>query len=214
MDLELSWVKGAREPQLLDITIGEALERAAEKWGEADALVSVAQGVRWNWCELTRRADDLAAGFTALGLQRGDRIGIWSPNCAEWALAQFAAARIGLILTTINPAYRASELEFMVRKVGAKAVVAAERFKKSDYVAMLEAIDAPGLAYKIKIGGAPRSGWIAFDDLPGLTSAADRDQVREIGAGLDCHDPINIQFTSGTTGLPKGATLSHHNILN
>jgi len=214
MDLNLSWVKGASEPPLLDITIGEALDRAAERWAEADALVSVVQGVRWNWRELARRADDLAAGFVALGLQRGDRIGIWSPNCAEWALTQFAAARIGLILTTINPAYRASELEFMVRKVGTKAIVAAERFKTSDYIGMLEAVDAPSLAYKIKIGGSPRSGWIAFDDLPGLASAPDRDQVREICAGLDCHDPINIQFTSGTTGLPKGASLSHHNILN
>ena len=214
MDLKLSWVKGASEPPLLDITIGEALDRAAERWGEADALVSGAQGVRWSWRELARRADKLAAGFVALGLQSGDRIGIWSPNCAEWALTQFAAARIGLILTTINPAYRVSELEFMIRKVGMKAVVAAERFKTSDYVAMLEAVDAPSLAHMIKIGGSPRSGWIAFDDLPGLASARNRDEVREIGAGLDCHDPINIQFTSGTTGLPKGATLSHRNILN
>ena len=214
MDGKLSWVKGADKPQLLDMTIGGALDQAAKQWGEADALVSTEQEVRWSWRELAALAEDMAAGFLALGLERGDRIGIWSPNCAEWTLTQFAAAKIGLILTTINPAYRASELEFMVNKVGIKAVVAAERFKTSDYVAMLEDIDAPSLAHKIKLDGAPRSGWVAFDDLPALASRRDRDQVREIGANLDCGDPINIQFTSGTTGLPKGATLSHRNILN
>ncbi|HEX7709865.1 MAG TPA: AMP-binding protein [Sphingomonadaceae bacterium] len=214
MDHELSWVTGACEPPLLEITVGGALDRAAEQWGEADALVSVAQGVRWSWRELARRADEMAAGLLALGLERGDRIGIWSPNCAEWALTQFAAAKVGLILTTINPAYRTSELEFMADKVAMRAVVAAERFKTSDYVTMLEAIDVPSLEHRIKIAGDVRPGWLAFDDLPGLASEQDRDRARTIGAALDCDDPINIQFTSGTTGLPKGATLSHRNILN
>ena len=214
MDHELSWVRGACEPPLLEITVGGALDRAAEQWGEADALVSVAQGVRWSWRELARRADEMAAGLLALGLERGDRIGIWSPNCAEWALTQFAAAKVGLILTTINPAYRTSELEFMADKVAMRAVVAAERFKTSDYVTMLEAIDVPSLEHRIKIAGDVRPGWLAFDDLPGLASEQDRDRARTIGAALDCDDPINIQFTSGTTGLPKGATLSHRNILN
>jgi fatty-acyl-CoA synthase len=214
MDRELSWVNGADEPPLLDITIGQALDRAAEQWGEADALVSVAQGLRWSWRELAQRADDLAAGFLALGLERGDRIGIWSPNCAEWALTQFAAAKIGLILTTINPAYRTAELEFMAGKVGLRAVVAAERFKTSDYVAMLEAVNVPSLEHRISIGGQARPGWLAFDGLPLLGSEHHRDRAREIGVELDCRDPINIQFTSGTTGLPKGATLSHRNILN
>ena len=214
MDHELSWVTGACEPPLLEITVGGALDRAAEQWGEADALVSVAQGVRWSWRELARRADEMAAGLLALGLERGDRIGIWSPNCAEWALTQFAAAKVGLILTTINPAYRTSELEFMADKVAMRAVVAAERFKTSDYVTMLEAINVPSLEHRIKIAGDVRPGWLAFDDLPGLASEQDRDRARTIGAALDCDDPINIQFTSGTTGLPKGATLSHRNILN
>jgi fatty-acyl-CoA synthase len=160
------------------------------------------------------RTDELAAAFLALGLGPGDRLGIWSPNCSEWALTQFAAARIGLILTTINPAYRMSELEFMARKVGMRAVVAAERFKTSDYVAMLEAIDVPTLEHRIKIGGGARAGWLTFDDLPGLASESDVDRVPTIAAALECRDPINIQFTSGTTGLPKGATLSHRNILN
>jgi fatty-acyl-CoA synthase len=209
-----SRVKGADAPPLLDLTIGRALDLAAERWGDADALVSVAQGVRWSWRELAARADGMAAGLVALGLERGDRIGIWSPNCAEWALTQFAAAKIGLILTTINPAYRASELQFMINKVGMKAVVTAQRFKTSDYIAMLEAIQVPSLEHRIRIGGTERQGWLAFDDLPALASGRERDAAHEIGDALDCRDPINIQFTSGTTGLPKGATLSHRNILN
>ena len=214
MDPKLSWVKGAEEPPLLDLTIGRALDRAAGRWGDADALVSIAQGVRWAWRELADLADGMAAGLLALGLERGDRIGIWSPNCAEWALTQFAAAKIGLILTTINPAYRASELQFMVNKVGMKAVVTAERFKTSDYVSILESVDVPTLEHRILIGGEARPGWLAFGDLPALASERSRESAREIAAGLDCRDPINIQFTSGTTGLPKGATLSHRNILN
>ena len=211
---ELSWVKGAVEPPLLDITLGRALDLAAERWGDADAVVSVAQGVRWTWRELALHADAMAAGLLALGLERGDRIGIWAPNCAEWTLTQFAAARVGLVLTTINPAYRASELEFTLNKVGMRAVVAAARFKTSDYPAMVEAADAPLPDYRIQIGGARRAGWIQFDDVPGAGCEADARRVREIGASLECQDPINIQFTSGTTGSPKGATLSHRNILN
>ena len=156
----------------------------------------------------------MAAGFLALGLQTGDRIGIWSPNCAEWALTQFAAARIGLILTTINPAYRTSELAFTLQKVGVKAVVAAEQFKSSDYLAMLDEVEAPALEYRIKLGQTPRKGWLQFDDIPGFASAKDSGRTHDIGAGLDRNDAITIQFTSGTTGRPKGATLSHRNILN
>ena len=214
MDGKLSCVKGVGEPPLLEITIGQALDRAAEHWGDADALVSVAQGIRWSWRELALRADAMAAGLLAMGLRSGDRIGIWSPNCAEWALTQFAAAKIGLILTTINPAYQTSELEFTLNKVGVKAVVAAERFKTSDYVSMLEAVNVPRLEHRIKIGGASRQGWLQYDTVSDLASAADRSRVHEIGARVDHREAANIQFTSGTTGLPKGATLSHRNILN
>ena len=214
MDPKLSWVQGEVEPPLLDLTIGRTLELAAERWGDSDAVVSVAQGVRWSWTELALKADAMAAGLFALGLRRGDRIGIWSPNCAEWALTQFAAARIGLILTTINPAYRTSELEFTLNKAGIKALVAAERFKASDYLAMVDAAEAPRLERRIKFGGAPRPGWIQFDDVPAAASPADGRRVTEICASLECGDPINIQFTSGTTGSPKGATLSHRNIMN
>jgi fatty-acyl-CoA synthase len=214
MDFNLSWVKGATEPPLLEISIGQALEQASERWSDSDALVSVAQGIRWSWRELALKADAMAAGLLALGLGPGDRIGIWSHNCAEWALTQFAAARIGLVLTTINPAYRISELEFALQKAGVKAIVASERFKSSDYVAMLEEAEATGLQAKIKIGGATRSGWLQFEDVPSLSSDVDRRRRREISAGLDRNDPITLQFTSGTTGRPKGATLSHRNILN
>jgi fatty-acyl-CoA synthase len=229
MDPTLSWVRGAEAPPLLEITIDAALDQAAAKWGGAEALVAPAQDVRWTWADLASRADALAAGFLALGLEPGDRIGIWSPNCVEWALTQFAAAKVGLILVTINPAYRLSELEYTLNKVGVKALVAAERFKTSDYAGMVEALApelpaaAPGrlaaaripsLTAAIKIGGDPRPGWIDFDAAAGLAGAAAKARVAEIARDLDPRDPINIQFTSGTTGLPKGATLSHRNILN
>ena len=192
MEPKLSWVKGEVEPPLLDITIGRALDLAAARWGDADAVVSVAQGLRWSWRELAVKADAVGAGLLALGLQPGDRIGIWSPNCAEWALTQFAAARLGLVLTTINPAYRTSELEFTLDQVGIKALVSAERFKTSDYLAMVDGAQAPSLEHRISIGGAPRPGWILFDDLPAAGSAVDPGLVREIGASLDCNDAINM----------------------
>jgi fatty-acyl-CoA synthase len=214
MDRDLSWVAGAREPELLDITLGQALDRAARRWGDHDAVVSVAQGIRWSWRELAFRAEATAAGFLALGLEPGDRIGIWSPNCAEWALTQFAAAKIGLVLTTINPAHRTSELGFTLIKTGMRALVAAESFKTSDYLAMVEAIEAPDRMLRIKFGTASRSGWLRFDDVPGFASTADLNRRRDISVGLDRNDAITIQFTSGTTGHPKGATLSHRNILN
>ena len=214
MDGALSWVKGADAPPLLEITIGQALDEAADRWGDADAIVSVAQSVRWSWLQLAARAEALAAGFLSLGLEPGDRIGIWAPNCAEWALTQFAAAKAGLVLTTINPAHRVGELQFTLEKAGIRAVVAARRFKTSDYLAMLDMVDAPRLEHRIKIGGEARPGWLELEEIPDRASAGEIRRVREIGAGLGCNDPINIQFTSGTTGLPKGATLSHRNILN
>ena len=229
MDADLSWVKGADEPPLSEDTIGAALDKAAARWGDAEALVSVFQDIRWSWRELADRADAFAAGLLALGLAPGERVGIWSPNNAEWVVCQFAAAKAGVILVTINPAYRLSELEYTLNKVGVKVLVAAERFKTSDYVGMVEALapelpaSKPGalsaarlplLKAAIKIGGAPRPGWLDFDDVPALAGLADKARLAEIGAGLDRNDAINIQFTSGTTGLPKGATLSHRNILN
>ncbi|MBO9696290.1 MAG: AMP-binding protein [Sphingopyxis sp.] len=224
-----SHVKGATEPPLIEHTIGTALALAAERWGDRDALVSAGQGIRWSFAELLERSDAFAAGLLALGLNPGDRIGIWAPNCAEWTLTQFAAARAGLILVTINPAYRLSEVEYTINKVGLSALVAATSFKTSDYPAMIEALapevaaSTPGglhaarlpmLRSLILIGEQARPGWLRFDDAAGLAADADRQRLSVIAPTLDPDDAINIQFTSGTTGLPKGATLSHRNILN
>ncbi|HEX4197817.1 MAG TPA: AMP-binding protein [Caulobacteraceae bacterium] len=229
MDAELSYVRGAEQPALREETIGAALDEAARRWGEREAVVSVAQDIRWTFAELAARADAVAAGLLALGLAQGERIGIWSPNNAEWVLTQFAAAKAGLILVTINPAYRASELEYTLNKVGVKALVAACRFKTSNYAEMVEALapeiagQAPGqldaaalpqLRALIKIGGEPRPGWFEFDEIAGLGGAEHRAALKALAPTLRNNDAVNIQFTSGTTGLPKGATLSHRNILN
>ena len=220
-----SHVKGATEPPLIEETIGTMLDRAVAEAGETEALVSIEQGIRWSFAEFTRRADRIAAGLLALGLAPGDRVGIWAPNCAEWALTQFATARVGLIQVNINPAYRLSELEYTLKKVGVRALIAAERFKTSEYVVMVEELAPeiaeggagplscarlPMLERAVKIGGERRPGWLDFADLgtePGKEFA-------DAAATVEPDQPINIQFTSGTTGNPKGATLSHQNIIN
>jgi fatty-acyl-CoA synthase len=228
-----SHVRGADTPPLLEHTIGSALDLAVQRWPDEIALISPPQSIRWTYRELAARADGLAAGLLGLGLAPGDRIGIWSPNCAEWTLTQFAAARAGLILVTINPAYKRAEVAYTLVKVGVAALVTAERFKTSDYVGMIEdlapevASSTPGqlsapafpdLRVLIKIGGAARPGWLAFDDTAAGGAEGERAaalaRVERIGASLSAGDAINIQFTSGTTGSPKGATLSHRNILN
>jgi fatty-acyl-CoA synthase len=232
MDPKLSHVRGADKPPLMEETLGQALDLAVAKWAEESAVISPPQGIHWSFRELRERADALAAGLLALGLEPGDRIGIWSPNCAEWTLTQFAAARAGLILVTINPAYRRSEVAYTLNKVGVKALVAAEAFKTSDYLGMIEdlapevaasqagPLDSgalPSLKVLIKLGRTSRPGWLDFARVAEHGAAVDpaaRARVAEIGASLNNRDAINIQFTSGTTGSPKGATLSHRNILN
>ncbi len=228
-DFTASYVSGVFDVPLLGHTIGHALERAARAWGDRTALISRAQGVRWTWRELRDRADAFAAGLLALGLRRGDRIGIWSLNRAEWALTQFAAARAGLVLVTINPAYRLSELEFALNKVGCAALVTATGFKNSDYIGMvktlapelatsvpgkLSAARLPHLRIVIQIGGPQVAGAIPFDEVAARGVEAELSILRELAHDLQFDDPINIQFTSGTTGSPKGVTLTHHNILN
>ena len=224
-----SLVRGVTEPALLEHTIGDALLRAARTWPAQEALVSVHQGIRWTYQQFSDAVDRLAAGFLALDLQPGDRVGVWAPNCAEWTLVQFATARVGLIQVNINPAYRLSEVEYTLNKVGVKALVCAREFKTSHYVAMinelapeiaasqpghLRAKRMPALRHVIQIGGAPAPGWRAFADIAGLATDAHVNQMGAIAPKLDRNEAINIQFTSGTTGLPKGATLSHRNILN
>jgi fatty-acyl-CoA synthase len=225
----LSYVSGTSDEPLLYKTVGTVLEQAAQRWGDRDALIVPHQGIRWSYRELNAAADRLAAGFVRLGLEPGDRIGIWSPNRCEWVVAQFASAKAGLILVNVNPAYRTAELEFALNKVGCQALVLAPSFKSSDYVGMLcqlapeiasctpgelRAAKLPALRAAILTADTVPPGFLAYREVAGFGRAADEARVREIGPRLQPEDPINIQFTSGTTGLPKGATLSHHNIVN
>jgi fatty-acyl-CoA synthase len=193
--MQPSYAHGASDVPLLGETIGANFERTVARVPDAEALVSRHQGLRYTYAELNERVDEVARGLVALGLEPGDRVGIWSPNCVEWVLLQFATAKAGVILVNINPAYRTSELEYALKQSGCRLLFSARSFKTSDYAAMVAEV-------------APELPTIFFgsDELP--TSDA------ELPDGLQFDDPINIQYTSGTTGFPKGATLSHHNILN
>jgi len=205
---------GPTDVPLLDVTIGAALRNAAARWGTRLALVSRHQGLRWTWGEFDAEADRIATGLIARGVQAGDRVGIWAPNCAEWAVIQFATARIGAILVTINPAYRTTEVEYALNKVGCSVLVTATRFKTSDYIGMLREVwptKVPGLRLVVTLGDAAHQGCLRWAD---LALPADRAALDAAQAALSPDDAINIQFTSGTTGLPKGATLTHRNILN
>ncbi|MBK9999711.1 MAG: AMP-binding protein [Sphingomonadales bacterium] len=210
----LSYAKGPIEPPLLEYTIGEALERAAMAWADGLALVSRHQGLSWTWADLDAEVDRIATGLLSRGVQKGDRVGIWAPNCAEWTVVQFATARIGAILVTINPAYRVSEVEYALNKVGCTVLVTAPCFKTSDYIGMLRELwpeKLPHLRLMVSLGPDLHEGFLRWSEL-GL--APDRVVLSAAAAVLDRNDAINIQFTSGTTGFPKGATLTHRNILN
>jgi fatty-acyl-CoA synthase len=199
-----SYVHGASTTPLLGQTIGENLDRAIERYGDREALVSCHQGLRYTYAQLGEAVDRLARSLLATGLGAGDRLGIWSPNRAEWVLVQYATAKAGIVLVNINPAYRTSELEYALRQSGCRALIAAPSFKTSDYGAMIEEV-RPSL---------PDLEQVVLFETPEWEALASADGN---GAQLpECQfdDPINIQYTSGTTGFPKGATLSHHNILN
>jgi fatty-acyl-CoA synthase len=205
-----AYARGAQSTPLLQETIGANLDATVHRWPERDALVSCAQGVRMSWRQFGAAVDELARGLIAAGLVAGDRLGIWSPNRYEWTLVQYATAKLGVILVNINPAYRTSELEYALRQSGCRMLIAADAFKSSDYVAMVgEVRDGLSDLERVVFLGGP--DWA---QLLAAGASVDAARLAEIGAGLSSTDPINIQYTSGTTGFPKGATLSHRNILN
>ena len=205
-----SQARGSDAVPLLEETIGTNLERTIARFGDRDALISCQQGRRYSYRELGAAVDLLARALIAAGLEPGDRLGVWSPNCAEWVLVQYATAKAGVIMVNINPAYRTSELEYALRQSGCKMLIAARGFKSSDYVSMLSEV-RPGLPELELVVILDSEGW---GQLLAGAEAVDQSQLESISRALAADDPINIQYTSGTTGFPKGATLTHRNILN
>ncbi|MGY0490961.1 AMP-binding protein [Streptomyces sp. WG-D5] len=207
---ELSYAHGTSEVPLLGDTIGGNLRRVVEAWPEREALVDVPSGRRWTYAQLGDDVDQLARGLLARGVAKGDRVGIWAVNCAEWVLVQYATARIGAVMVNINPAYRAHELEFVLKQSGVSLLVASTEHKGTDYRDLVRHV-APQcreLREQVFIG---EDSW---DALVAAGASVGADRLAERDAELSCDDPVNVQYTSGTTGFPKGATLSHHNILN
>jgi fatty-acyl-CoA synthase len=204
----LSYASGPFDEPLLGETIGANLDRTIARVPDAGALVSRHQGLRYTYAELGEAVDRLAGGMLAAGVARGDRVGVWGPNRAEWALVQYATARLGVILVNINPAYRTSELEYALGQSGCRFLFAAREVKGSDFVAMVDQV-RPNLRALERAIFFDTSDW---DEIASGPAAPDK--IAAAGRQLDFDDPINIQYTSGTTGFPKGATLSHHNILN
>jgi fatty-acyl-CoA synthase len=212
----LSYLHGASPVPLLGETIGENLDRTVARVPDHDAVVSVHQGIRQTYAEFHAAVEEVARGLLALGIEPGERVGIWSPNNLEWVTLQYATAKVGAILVNINPAYRTSELAYALGQSGVSTLVLAPRFRTADYVDMLGQVadQLPALGRRVVLGGETPAGAMGWDE---LRQAGERVPVDRLGAReaqLQFDDPINLQYTSGTTGFPKGATLSHHNILN
>ncbi|MGY1679809.1 AMP-binding protein [Geodermatophilus sp. SYSU D01176] len=205
-----SYSSGTSTVPLLGDTIGANLDRTAARVGDREALVECATGRRFSYTQFVAEVDAVALGLDALGVGKGDRVGIWAPNCAEWAFVQYATAKLGAILVNINPAYRTHELAFVLQQAGISVLVSAPEFKTSDYRAMVAEVrgDCPGLREVLYLGSAE------WDRLVATGRSGDRGLLAERETRLSADDPINIQYTSGTTGFPKGATLTHHNLLN
>ncbi|MYS74050.1 AMP-binding protein [Streptomyces sp. SID5926] len=205
-----SYAHGTSTTPLLGDTVGANLGRAIAAHPGREALVDVPSGRRWTYAEFGAAVDELARGLLAKGVTRGDRVGIWAVNCPEWVLVQYATARIGVIMVNVNPAYRAHELEYVLKQSGITLLVASLAHKSSDYRAIVEQVRGrcPALRETVYIGDP------SWDALTAGAAAVEQERVDALAAELSCDDPVNIQYTSGTTGFPKGATLSHHNILN
>ena len=224
-----SYTCGPQTKPLLAMTIGAAFDRAVERFSDREALVVRHQNLRYTWAQLAEEVNRCARGLLALGLQPGDRLGIWSPNNAQWCITQFATAKVGVVLVNINPAYRLNELEYALKQSGCRWLICADAFKTSDYHAMLHellpelersAVGAlqshmlPELRGVISLCDKPVDGMLLWQGLMEMAEGVGPEQLRQCGEQLQFDDPINIQYTSGTTGFPKGATLSHYNILN
>jgi fatty-acyl-CoA synthase len=205
-----SHTAGDTDVPLLEQTIPDNLDATVARFADREALVDVQQGIRWTYAEFAEQVGRLARAFAAAGMVKGERVGIWAPNCAQWTLTQYATARLGAILVNINPSYRTHELEYVLKQSGISTLVSAKEFKTSDYASMIEEVrgSCPDLRDVYLIGTA------SWDALLARADEVPEDDVAAIQAGLDPNEPINIQYTSGTTGFPKGATLSHRNILN
>ncbi len=210
LDPKLSHTAGETTTPLIEATIGDNLDASAAAFPDREALVDVAQGRRWTYAEFQRDVDGLARGLIGAGIAVGDRVGIWAPNGPEWVILQYATAKVGAILVNINPAYRTHEVEYVLKQSGVRLVVVAAEHKGSKYPAMVQQVrdELPDLASVVVIGEP------SWDELVAKGEDVPPADLAERAAGLDPDDPINIQYTSGTTGFPKGATLSHRNILN